>query len=443
MGYFLGVFIPSFAFLILTGYLFATTLRLKGSNLLYVATPCILSLFCMILSALSILYLISFFGGLLTLMALIKAHAKLAFEALRKRVAFFMVEIGTVFVGLFSSLSLLMWLLCNVFETYAGGFHAGYSPYALFFVGALSFLMFFVILLWGSQSSNITLFGAVGLMLAVLSFLFVVQNQYVFFKAPVYSSMVMLVLGSVSTLIGEIAYLRFFFSESAAAKRARASSSPLYHGTYCPHCGQPRVTTSPNLCSYCGRSLMWTPYAPFCSSCGRLVLTNAQICPHCKEDIGDKRILFGLMKAKELAIANKLITESRRRESWLVKGLLRILKRLRKIRKDPLGSLSRPFNVMMKRLSLDSKDVFFILVLTCLFWLLSFVGYVRVQPSKLEAIDILVSSYGFPLHWLQVKALPPSNVFDVVFLWIPLALDFMVYFFVSLTLVYGVTRLRR
>jgi len=439
MSYFLTVFIPSFAILIVIGYLFATTLGLKSDELSNVVPLCILSLLCMALSALSVFYLISFFGGLLTLTALTKAYTKPTFNTLSKREAFFMVEIGAMFVASFSSLFLLMWL---VFQTYAMGSYVSYSPFALIVVGAISFLSFFVIPLWGSRGTNAGFCGAFGLVMSILSYLFVVQNQYVLFNTPAFIGMFMLVLGFVLAVVGELLYVRLFFSEPAVATTV-LTSTLLFHGRYCPYCGKPRVTTLQNLCSYCGRSLMWTPYAPFCSSCGLLVPTNAQKCPHCREDIREKRVYFHSMDAREEAIADKLMTKPRKKESWIMKGQPKMARMLQTV-EQAVGSIYSLLNAVIERLSLTLRQAVIIIILTYLFGFLSFIGYVRVEPSQQITVDIIVLNYGFPLEWLQVKVnpFPIPHVFDVGVAWASLGVNVVLYFFMSFALVYGVSRLR-
>jgi len=441
MSYFLGVFIPSFTILIVIGYLFATTFRLKEADLSSVALLCVLSLLCMVLSALSVFYFISFLGGFLTLTVLIKAYTKPAFKTLSKREAFFMVEMGAMLVASFSSIFLSMWLLSNVFQTYAMGFYVSYSPYALLLAGVLSFLMFFLIPLWGSRGTNAGLCGALSLTMTILSYLFVVQNQYVFFNPPAYIGVFMLLLGFISALVGELFYVKLFLSEPSSLTVIQTSSI-LYQGEFCPHCGKPRVTASENLCSYCGRSLMWTPYAPFCSSCGRLVPNQVETCPHCQQDIGNKRTYFRLEDAQEQALADKLVTESRKKKSWITKRLPRMFQTLQGIG-QVLWGFSRLFNAAIERLSLTARDTVFIVILTYVFGFLSFIGYVRVGTSRLTTYDILVFSYGFPLEWLQVKATSLFYVYDVAILWISLAFDVILYFLASLALVYGVVRWRR
>jgi len=442
MGYFLAVFMPSFIVLIIIGYLFATTFGLKRFDLSNVVPLCILSLLCLVLSALSVFYFISFLGGFLTLTAILKAYTKPTFKTLSKGAAFFLVEIGAMFVASFSALFLLMWFISNFFETYAMGFLVSYSPYALLLVAALSFLMFFAIPAWGSRGTNSGFCGALGLLMTILSYLFVVQNLYVFFNASAYIGMFMLVAGFAFALVGSLMYVRLFFSEAAAPTTVPASSL-LYDGKYCPNCGKPRVTAIQSLCSHCGRSLMWTPYTPFCSSCGRLVPSQAQTCPHCREDIRNKRIYFELKYAEEQVIAKKLMTESMKKKSWIMKGVLKMLQMLQTVGKPALQSVNRFFQAVNERLSLTFRETVFIVILTYLLGFLSFVGYVRVETSKIVTYDAFVFNYGFPLAWLQVTTLGIAYVYDIAVLWIPLVFDILLYFLASLALVYGVARLRR
>lgn len=444
MSYFLSVFMPSFVVLITIGYLFATTLGLKRTNLTSVVPFLVLSLLCMVLSSLSVFFFISFFGGFLTLTALIRAYTKPAFKILSKREAFFMVEIGAMLVASSSTLFLSMWLLSNVFQTFAMGFYRSYSPFVLLIAGFLSFLMFFAIPLWGSRGTNAGVCGTVGLVMSIFSYLFVVQNQFVFFSAPAYVGIFMLVLGFISSIVGELLYVKLFFSEPTVPTTF-LTYPILYHGRYCPYCGKPRVTASQSLCSECGRSLLWTPYAPFCSSCGRLVPTSAQNCPHCQEDIENKRVDFHLRDTQEHVIADKLITESRKKKSWIMNGLLKMFKMLQTVERALL-KVTRFFNVVIERLSLTLKEAALIIIFTYLFGFLSFISYKRVEnPELQEAGDYLFHYYGFPLEWLKVKTMfrPVSFVYGVEIAWASLVLNVMLYFLASFALVYGVAKLRR
>jgi len=440
MSYFLSVFIPSFVILIALGYLFATTMGLKGASLSKAAPLCMLSLICMVVSTLSMIYFLSLLGSFLVLTAVIQASAKPTFKALSSREALFLVEMGAILVACFSALFLLIWLISKFLQTYGAGLHvATYQfAFALLLVEALSLLMFFTIPLWGSRGTNAGFCGTFGLIVTIASFFFVVQNQYIFFNASVYAGLFMVGLGLTLALVGDLTYVKLFFFEPLSP--VELTPSLLYQGRYCPYCGKPRLTSVQTSCHECGRSLMWRPEAPFCSSCGRLVLTNAQTCPHCREDIGNKLVYFHLIDAEERALASKLVEESRKEKSWITKGLLRIA-RLQPIR-QVLWSVNRFSNAVIERLSLTLKEFAFIIILTYLFAFLSFVGYVRVEPSR-RIYDTLVFNYGFPLAWLQVTTLSIVYVLDVAILWIPLALDVMLYFLASLALVYGVSRLWR
>jgi hypothetical protein len=441
LSYFLGVFIPSFVVLIVIGYLFATTSGLKNADLSNVLPLCVLSLLCMVLSALSVFYFISFLGGFLTLMVSMKAYARPSFRTLSNREAFFMVEMGALFVAASSVLFFSVWLLSNVFSTYPLGFYVSYSPIALLFVGFLSFFMFFVIPLWGSRGTNAGLSGALGLAMSVLSYLFAVQNQYAFFSATAYVGMFMLIIGFVLALGGELLFVRLFFSEPLTP--AILTSSILQQGVFCPYCGKPRVTASQSLCSHCGRSLTWTPYAPFCSSCGRLVPANAETCPHCREDIRSKRIYFQLKDETEQVIATKVVAESTKKKSWLAKGLLKTWQTLRTIVQTFL-SVTRFFNRLIERLSLTLKEAIFIVVLAYLFGFIAFIVYKRVEIPPITPGQYLFYYYGFPLEWLQVKTMvSPAFVYGVEVEWISLILDVILYFSLSFALVYGVARWRR
>ena len=439
MSYFLSVFMPSFVILIIIGYVFATTFGLKKVNLSNVVPLCVLSLLCMVLSTLSVFYFVSFLGGFLTLTALIRAYTKPTFKTLSKTEAFFLVEIGTMLVASFSSLFFLMWLISNSFQTYPMGFYGSYSPYALLLIGVFSFFVFFATPLLGSRGTNVGFCGTFGLSMSILSYLLVLQNRYVLFNSPTYIGMFMLIVGSISTLVGDLIYLRLFFFEPVAPPIA--ASSILYDGRYCPYCGKPRISTTQNLCYSCERSLMWTPYAPFCSFCGHLVPTNAQTCPHCQEDIKSKQIYFQLKDTSEQKIASKVITDAMKKKSWIMTGL----RKMSQLVGQALWSVNRLFNAVIKRLSLTLREAIIMIILTYVLIFLSFIGYVRVETSKIEVWDTVIFSYGFPLEWFQMFYYYPLHqtyAINVDIVWISLALDVLLYFLLSFALVYGVIRLK-
>jgi len=337
MGYFLGVFIPSFAVLVTVGYMFATTSSLKEVTLSKSGLLSVFSLLSMVLSALSVFYFVSFVGSFLASMALVKIHMKPTFKILSRREASFLVEMGAIFVASFSVLFLLMWLISNFFTTYGLGFTLDYSPLALLLVTFLSLLMFFTIPLLDSRTTNAGLCGVCGLVMAVLSYLFILQNEYVFFNAAAYIGVLMLFVGSLSVLIGNLVYIAvFFFERQDRAWRKLLFSELaegdvgrgfllLQRGRYCHYCGKLRSDAFQSWCSHCGRSLMWSPHAPFCSSCGRLVPSNVRKCPHCQEDFGNKRVYFDLREAQERKVAGKLAAGSMKGKSWTVNELVKIL----------------------------------------------------------------------------------------------------------------------
>lgn len=437
MTFFLGVFIPSFVVLIVVGYLFATILRLRKTDLPSILPFVALSLLSLALSALSILYFVSFIGGLLILAASVKAYTRPSFKGLSSREAFFMVELGTVFVASFSLLFLLMGVLDSVFETYGMGSFVSYSPYALLSVGGLSLLLFFLIPRLGSDGTNAGVSGGLGLVMSILSYLFVVQNRFSLFNASAYLGMLVLIAGFGSALFGELLYVKLFFFEPTASFSV-PDSSILYEGKYCPYCGKPRQTAVQKECSNCGRSLMWNPYAPFCSSCGRLVSADLDACPHCREDIRNKRSYYQLKVASDQAIVDKLEVESKNMETWHRKGLLRTSRTLRRILSiDSVRS-------MLDRLNLTLKDGVVILILTYLFGFISLVGYVRRERGTLGNNEIISLFYGLPLECLQVQIwVQPVFVHDIIIFWLAFVIDILLYFAAAFALVSGIAKWRR
>jgi len=453
LSFFLSVFMPSFIMLIVIAYLLVATFGMKQINLTSMTSLCVLSALSMVLSALSIFYFISFLGGLLTLAVSIRAYAKPSFNSSSSGLAFFLVEFGAMFVGSSSILFLLMWGVSNFFGTYAMGFLGSYSPIALLLVVALSFVAFFVVPFWVGPGTKPGSSATLGLLILFLSYLFAIQSRYILFNASAYIGMSLLVAGFALALIGNMMYLRLFFS---VHEPTVVPTMTLLQGRYCPYCGNARVASSQDSCLKCGRSLMWSPNAPFCSSCGKLVPTNTQVCTHCQEDIGSKMMYYNLTEAKEHLIADRSLTEYGLKRppvhSGLMKWLLRMRLMLKPFERMLLGA-KKVFFVVIERLDLTLKETVFVFILTYVFGFLSFIGYVRVEPSTLEIIpgrmtNFLVSKYGFPLAWFLVRhsfstiSLRVRGIYDVTILWPSLALDFMMYLLMSLALVYGVKRFR-
>lgn len=454
LSFFLSVFMPSFIVLIVIAYLLVTTLGLKQINLASVTSLCALSILSIVLSALSIFYFISFLGGFLTLAVSIRAYAKPSFSSSSPGLAFFLVEFGAMFVASSSMLFLLMWGVSNLFVTYAMGFLGSYSPIALLIVVILSFVVSFAIPFWIRPGTKLALSGTLGLAILFISYLFAIQSRYILFNASAYIGMSLLIAGFALALIGNLMYLRLFFFVPEAPV---VPAMTLLQGRYCPYCGNARVASSQDSCLQCGRSLMWSPNAPFCSSCGKLVPTNAQVCTHCQEDIGNKMICYNLTEAKEHAIVDWSLTESGPKKSPVHNRLMKWLLRMRPLLKPVervLLSVKRVFYFLIERMDLTLKEAVLLVILIYVFGFVSFIGFVRVEPSRIDLgpgliIYLLVSSYGFPLAWLLVRCdVPPTylrvkGVYDIVILWPSLALDLILYLLMSLALVYGVKRLRR
>lgn len=442
LSYFLIVFMPSFVFLIVMGYLLATTFRLKRITLSSVTTLCVLGLFSMVLSALSIFYFISFLGGFLTIAVLIRTYTKPMFNGLSHSLAFFLVEFGALFLASFSALSVLMWVVSDLFVTYAIGYFGSYSPIALLMVGALAFLLFLAIPLRGRRGTNAGLSGLLCFLVLFLAYLFVIQSRYVLFNASAYIGMTMLGVGFALVLIGGLMYARLFFSTPEIPFVPMTPT--LLHGRYCPYCGAPRSTAVQTICSSCGRSMMWSPYAPFCSACGRLAANNVQACPHCGEDIGNKRAEFDLTVSKEYVVAQKVIAKSEKEPSKVTNTLFGIFRPLRTVKNGFLRTM-RLFGLLIDRTNLTLREGVVVMILAYLFGFASFVGYVRVELTTLGTRPMAVLNYGFPLEWLQVRSpvRPVFHVRDIVILWHWLALDMVLYFSAALLLVYGIQRLRR
>jgi len=358
---------PSFVVLVIIGYLFTTTSGPKGVNISELVPLCGLGLLSMVLSSLSIFYFISFIGGFLTLLASVTGFTKPTFKTLSREEASFLVEVGAMFVASASSLLVLMWLISDFFQTYALGLYVGYSPYPLLLVAILSLLVFFAIPFIDSRGKNTGWCGAFGLIMTIVSLLFVLQNRYSFLNATASLGFFLLAIGYISSLTGDLIFVRLFFTE-VAEQPTILISSPLQQGKFCPYCGKPRDIIFQAYCNHCRRSLLWSPYAPFCPSCGQLVPSKAQDCPHCQENITDKRTYFRLQNAKEQATAERLVAESTKKKSFVVRSLSRMKGII-----QPAGQARQS-----TRMSMALVDAVLIISITCIssivfFWALRIV----------------------------------------------------------------------
>ncbi len=436
-GFFLSVFMPSFVVVVALGYVFATTSRLKNVDLWRVAPLCILSLLCLSLSVLSVFNILSFIGGFLVLIAAIHAYTKPTFNALSRKEACFLVEVGTMVVASFSTLFLIMGFIPGLLQTYSTGLYqvSYHYLYALLIVEILSFLIFFTIPLLCSRGTNTWLCGTLGLVASIMSLVIVFRNQYYFFNASVYAGVFMMVVGTAMTFAGSAIYIMLFFSETVPP--ATLTPSFLYRGSYCPYCGERRETMVQTSCSNCKRSLMWRPDAPFCPSCGRLVAKEVPTCPHCQEDLWRRLVVFSLKDLEDQTVVRELLVSTKRKETWIVKGMLKVLRVIEK----GLSGATKLVNVVLKRLGLTFKELVYISILTCLFTFVSFIGCVRAEPA--EIVGWFLLRYGFPLQWLEVTTTMSSTFPTTRILWLMLGLDVTLYFLLSLALVYGATKLKR
>jgi len=88
------------------------------------------------------------------------------------------------------------------------------------------------------------------------------------------------------------------------------------------------------------------------------------------------------------------------------------------------------------------KDVVYIGILTAFFSFLSFILYVRTEPTPIYGVFDL--HYGFPLEWLTVTSLVGGTGFKerIRIEYAALFLDVFLYFLLSIIIVYLVMRLK-
>lgn len=82
------------------------------------------------------------------------------------------------------------------------------------------------------------------------------------------------------------------------------------------------------------------------------------------------------------------------------------------------------------------KDLVYASILGFLLLFLSFTVYVRFEPTELPGV--YYASYGYPFGWVRTKShLTYWFIHDVEILWQELFLDFIVWFLLSLILIYA------
>lgn len=284
IGFFLGVNLPTSVITVALGYIFATTMRLDGSNGWRSVYLSILSLVCLVTSALSVFNFFSFLGGFLVLIGVILAYSEPTFQALSGREASFLAETGALLVASSSTLFLFMWLVAESLPTYLmGAWRFGFLYPSAFLTMAIgAFLMFLLIPLLGLRSAHPGACGFLSLILLILISLIAVQLQFVYLNLSGYLGFFMLIVGIASALFGALINIRIFFSVTAELKIPETSPS---FQRYCAYCGRV-LGKSPGyqkFCSQCGRRPTWKSGAPFCPYCGRVVPKDAYVCPHCQE----------------------------------------------------------------------------------------------------------------------------------------------------------------
>lgn len=418
--FFSSVYLPSFVIIVALGYLFATTPKLGKFNLWRTATLSTLILVCLTLSALAILNILSFLGGLLALAAVILAYTKPTFKALWKREACFFVETGTILIASASMLFFLMWLISRFLQTYSTGIYGVTHSYpiVLLVIAALSLATFLVTPFLGLHGANVGLSGTLGITISVLSFITIIQNQHVYFNLSAYHGIFLASIGTILSFCGALIYIKLFLSEVLLS--STLAPSFLYWGKYCPYCGEAWIDFNKDFCVSCRRSLSWKLKTSFCPYCGRLVPASIRICPHCREGIESLPVYISVRKPKEERYLTKKEKPGRLQTA--------------------LGFFSDHVD-LLARAGLSFKEFVYVCIIALLFVFLSFIGHVRTEPAAMNGL--LVSHYGFPLEWLEVFFFFPSSlVYNVRFIWIYLILDFVLYFLLATAIMYGLTKLK-
>jgi hypothetical protein len=430
--FFLGVYLPSSVITVAIGYVFATMPKLENLNMWHTTALCSLILLCLALSALSIFNILSFFGAIIILIAVVHAHTKPTFKTMWKREACFFVEIGTILIASSSMIFLLMFTISLFLQTYSVVMY-GISyiyPILLLVIEVLALIAFLLTPFLGLYRLNVEFSGIIGFMVAISSFIVATQNHYFFASLSGHLGIFLVIIGSLLTLSGALIYFKLFFSEFLLEPAIEPSF--LYKGKYCPFCGALWANAKKDHCSFCGKNLFGKSQKAFCSHCGRLVAGSARNCPHCLQSIGSLPVyISSLMEQLE---------EEKRATKEVEPGRLQ----------KTLDSLWQQIDEILVRLDLSLKELVYMGILTFFFIFLSLITHVRyeiyeeprwVPPYRLQ---IWYFYYGIPLEWLGISHLrfrSFGNVFDITISWVALFVDFVVFFLSSFAIVYVSTRL--
>jgi hypothetical protein len=387
-SFFLSVYLPSFITVVAIGYVFATIPNLEKFNLWRTATLCLLALLCLALSALSIVNIFAFLGGIIALAAIIFAHTKPTFKVLWKREASFFLETGTILIASSSMLFLLMLLISGLLQTYSAGvYEVSYSyPYLLFLMIILSSLTFLVTPYLCLYGTNVGLCGIIGLTVGILSFMAIIRNQYVYFSQSVWQGIFLWGVGTILMFVGALVDLRLVFSEIASPT---LEPSFVYDGRFCAYCGERWLDANKVVCPKCGRNLFWKLEKSFCPYCGRLVVRDVNNCLHCGEYVASLPVYISPKEIDQ----EKLLSEIRE-PGKLQKSLDFLLERINKI---------------LAWTELSFKEFLYMGILTFLFAFLLFFAYVKIEFTPLGVNGHMVFHYGFPLEWLEVVAFFPAK----------------------------------
>jgi len=427
--FFLGVYLPSLVVIVAIGYIFATTPRLENLNLWHMASLCSLVILCLALSALSIFNILSFFGAIIILVAVVSAQTKPTFKALWKREACFLVEFGTVLTASSSLLFLLMFIISLFLQTYSVGATDLVHLVLLTVAEALSLTVFLLTVGMGLHGKNMFLYGAISLIAGTASFIITIQNTYLYFNLQGRQGVLLSIIGTILTFFGVAIYFKLALSEFLLTPTVEPSF--IYKGKYCPFCGALWTNIKKDHCSFCGNNLFGTSPKAFCFHCGRLVAGDTRNCPHCLQRLGSLPVFIShLIEESEEKIPEKEAPPGRAQIIWDS-----FLERLKKV---------------LIRLDLSQKEFLYMGILTVVLIFVSMIIHVRVEmtakpdPRPYPRYEEWRFFYGYPLEWLELLRLRIywfSNINDIRISWTALLVDLFLYSLSSLAIVYIATRL--
>lgn len=287
ISFFLGVNLPASVIIVAVGYIFAATASLDGGSIRRSIFLSVLSVVCLVASALSVFNFLSFLGGFVVLIGVLLARTAPSFQAPSGREAWFLTEFGATLIVSSAALFSFMWLVARFVPTYLlGAWRLGSDYPALFLIMTIIALLM-LSLTAGLRISHPSAGGFLSLILAIVVSLTALQIEQLYFNLSGHLGRFMLIIGIVSAFFGSLINIGHFLAVTPKLDYETIGTSRSSR-KYCAYCGATggEFAEYRKFCPRCGRSPTWKPGAPFCPFCGRVIPKDVNVCPHCQERLG-------------------------------------------------------------------------------------------------------------------------------------------------------------